>query len=57
MAFGVSNVPFRDAAGDQYPAVSLGTRHVVPPASIDSTVELAFTVVFPKKSCRCASPG
>src|SRR6266540_3617364 len=49
--------PRREAVGDQYPAVSLGIRQVVAPASIDACVELAFVVLLPKKSCMCEAPG
>src|SRR6266540_1801269 len=49
--------PRREAVGDQYPAVSLGIRQVVAPASIDACVEFAFVVLFPKKSCMCEAPG
>ena len=49
--------PSMNRAGAQYPAVSLGTRQVVSPASIDSNIEEAFAPTSPKKSWRWDAPG
>ena len=57
MTPGLTCTPSMNPAGAQYPAVSLGTRQVVSPASIVSNVEDAFTPVLPKKSCRWDAPG
>src|SRR4029450_5782791 len=57
MTRGLTGSPPREALGDQYPAVSLGIRQVVSPASIDAWVEVAFVVLLPKKSCMCEAPG
>ena len=50
-------MPRTEAVGDQYPAVSLGIRQFVVPASIEASVEFAFVVLLPKKSCMCDAPG
>ena len=54
---GFTCTPSMNAVGAQYPAVSLGTRQVVSPASIDPNVDDASTLVLPKKSWRWDAPG
>ena len=54
---GLTFAPSMNPAGAQYPAVSLGTRQVVSPASIDSNVDEASAPTLPKKSWRWEAPG
>ena len=57
ITLGLTCAPSMNPAGAQYPAVSLGTRQVVSPASIDSNVDEAFVPTLPKKSWRWDAPG
>ena len=57
MTPGRTRTPLKNPVGAQYPAVSLGTRQLVSPASIVPNVEDAFTPVLPKKSWRWDAPG
>src|SRR5918996_6512346 len=57
MAFGSICLPFMNAVGAQYGAVSLDGRQVVLLDRSSLTVENASADTFPKKSCKCEAPG
>src|SRR5919201_7108366 len=57
MAFGSIRLPFMNAVGAQYGAVSLDGLQVVRLDRSSLTVENASADLLPKKSCECERPG